>query len=1035
VPGAAKVAAAPAEAPRESRKPDSPKEVAGEARPAAVEPPSPRQAIAPAVAGIRKRAGAARKHAPPGKPVASAQAAALTPATEQKRSAAEQTVTRLDDAGDKAKKVQRDAFKAKLRKAIDDATPKPRSKSEAEKLMKTGGAKASGELRSNLETERNAAAGPIASAAGSEVSAASQPAPPHTDLQIEPAGAPPPAVSPESVVPAPLPPERLDYSSDRAPTDRAMAENGVTKEQLEKGNEPAFGPTLEARSTAEQHEAAAEAKYRGNEQKVADVAHGRAQASIAKGLDSIHDSRSSHFAGVAGHQVATKLKNAAERQRITETIAGIKDKTRADVEQILVSMETEASAIFEAGLKRAEHSYGETFEEAKGGWGTWLTTWGDDWEELIENSLGKARVEYMRQVDVAIEQVADCVDAKLSAAKKRVAAGRTEVERFVGNLSDSVRGFGEEALQNVSADFDAMGTEIDQRRDGLVDRLAQQYKASYERMSAMEEKLREANKSLWQRVYDATVGLIKKIIAFKDMLLGVLRKAASMIAGIIADPVGFLGNLVTGVMTGLKNFMANIATHLKKGLLEWLFGALGGAGLQMPETFDLKGIVSIVLQVLGLTYANFRARAVSIVGEPVVAALEKAAEVFRIIRNEGIAGLWRFIKEKVDDLKSMVMDGIFDYLKEKVLIAGVTWLIGLLNPVSAFFKACKAIYDIIKFFIERGSQIITLVNAIIDSIVAIASGNLSAAIDWVEKALAKAIPVAIGFLASLLGLGDISGTIRKLIDRAQAPINKAIDWVINNAVAVVKKLGRLIVQAGVPEDPNERLRLAANAAVIAAQKLTGTVTKALLQPVLNVIKLRYGLTDLTPFESDGFWWVEASINPKLKHNLGIRAMPNAPALVPSQLQPMKRITVSFTCNTAKYDSAVYLKQLKGQEAGINVIPVAEWVQNREAYKQYGRGSAVSQEKAREWLREELLKRMTPAQADAELELLAALHEPDLVAGGRLTVGKLGSRYINSSIGSQWRTRAAELYDTVVASVPAVDRPKYRMNVLLTLEDI
>ena len=62
----------------------------------------------------------------------------------------------------------------------------------------------------------------------------------------------------------------------------------------------------------------------------------------------------------------------------------------------------------------------------------------------------------------------------------------------------------------------------------------------------MEDKLREENKSLWQRVYDATVGLIKKIIAFKDMLLGILAKAAGVIADIIADPIGFLGNLVSG---------------------------------------------------------------------------------------------------------------------------------------------------------------------------------------------------------------------------------------------------------------------------------------------------------------------------------------------------------------------------------------------------------------------------------------------------------------------------------------------------------
>jgi hypothetical protein len=337
-----------------------------------------------------------------------------------------------------------------------------------------------------------------------------------------------------------------------------------------------------------------------------------------------------------------------------------------------------------------------------------------------------------------------------------------------------------------------MGTEIDDRRDALVNKLAEQYKASYERMSAREEALREANKSLWQRVYDATVGVIKKILAFKDMLLNVLAKAADVVLDIISDPIGFLGNLVSAVMRGLKSFMTNIGTHLQKGLMEWLFGALAGAGLQLPETFDLKGIISIVLQVLGITYTNFRKRAVAIVGEPVVAALEQAAEVFKIVASQGIGGLWEFIKEKLGDLKSMVMDAIFDFVKERVLIAGVTWIIGLLNPASAFFKACKAIYDIVKFFIERGSQILALVNAIVDSIAAIAKGSLDTAAKWVEDALAKTIPVAIGFLASLLGLGDISGTIRETIDKAQEPVNKAIDWVIGMAVKGVKAVGKFV---------------------------------------------------------------------------------------------------------------------------------------------------------------------------------------------------------------------------------------------------
>ena len=760
---------------------------AAEATPA---PPSPREAVAPAASAVRHRAAAARQHAPAGAAVASAQASAVQPRTEQVRGAAVQTVGDMDAA--KADAVRRGEFKAKLKKAIQDATPQPKTESEANRVMKEGGAQASSTLRGQLSTERDTAAGPMKSAATTEAPASGQPAPPETALQVQAPGPAPASVSAAPVVPAPLPAQRLDYSADHAPTDKVMAENNVTPEQLKKGNDPAFGPTLDAQATAQKHEAQAEAAYRGQEAKVQADAQARAHGALAQGLGAIHGSRVAQLGQVGEMQRGTAAKDAAQRQQITADITAIKDRAKADVAWILDSLDTEAASIFERGLKRAETAYDAAFEEAKGGVGTWLTTWGSDWDKHIAGALATARSEYMRQVDSAIDEVADFVDRKVQEAKDRVAAGRKEVDEKVAGLGANLRQFGEEARDAVSGDFDTMATEIDERRDGLVDKLVQQYKDSYERMSAREEELREANKSLWQRAYDATVGLIKKIIAFKDMLLGLLGRVAGVVNDIIADPIGFLGNLVSGVMAGLKNFMSNIASHLKKGLMDWLFGALAGAGLQLPDTFDLKGILSIVLQILGLTYANFRARAVAIVGEPVVAALEQAAEVFKIVLTEGVGGLWRFIKEKVADLKSMVLDAIFDFIKEKVIIAGVTWIIGLLNPASAFFKACKAIYDIVMFFINRGSQILSLVNAIVDSMAAIVKGNISVAATFVENALAKAVPVAIGFLAGLLGLGDPSKPVKNTIEKAQSPVNKAIDWVIHQAVKLVKAAGKLV---------------------------------------------------------------------------------------------------------------------------------------------------------------------------------------------------------------------------------------------------
>src|SRR5260370_12128383 len=104
-------------------------------------------------------------------------------------------------------------------------------------------------------------------------------------------------------------------------------------------------------------------------------------------------------------------------------------------------------------------------------------------------------------------------------------------------------------------------------------------------MEAMEEKLREENKALWERVYDATVGLIKKIIAFKDMLLDILGRAASVIGDIIRHPIRFLGNLIDAVKLGINNFVSRIAEHLKQGFMECLFPQIPPSPIHLPKPF------------------------------------------------------------------------------------------------------------------------------------------------------------------------------------------------------------------------------------------------------------------------------------------------------------------------------------------------------------------------------------------------------------------------------------------------------------------
>jgi hypothetical protein len=135
--------------------------------------------------------------------------------------------------------------------------------------------------------------------------------------------------------------------------------------------------------------------------------------------------------------------------------------------------------------------------------------------------------------------------------------------------------------------------------------------------------------------------------------------------------------------------------------------------------------------------------------------------------------------------------------------------------------------------------------------------------------LAGLLTLAINFLAGFAGLGRVADKVMGVINKIRAPIDKALDALIAWIVSAAQKLGRYVAQAGVPQDPNERLRLAARDATAAARRLSGRVTGSLLAPVLSGLKVRYGLADLRPMERAGNWWVVASINPTLEQNLGV----------------------------------------------------------------------------------------------------------------------------------------------------------------------
>ena len=248
----------------------------------------------------------------------------------------------------------------------------------------------------------------------------------------------------------------------------------------------------------------------------------------------------------------------------------------------------------------------------------------------------------------------------------------------------------------------------------------------------------------------------------------------------------FVGNLVKAAKQGFLNFADHFSEHLKAGLIDWLTGSL--PGIYIPKAFSLTEIAKFVFSVLGLSWANIRQKLVKVVGETAVKAMETGFDIVVTLVRDGPAAAWDKIKEQLANLKDMVIGGITDFVVDMVVKKAIPKLIAMFIPGAGFISAILSIYDTIMVFVNKLSKIIQVVTGFIDSIVAIASGAIGAAATRVETTLAGILSLAINFLAGFAGLGKVADKVMAVIEKIRAPIDKALDWLINWIVTMAKKL-------------------------------------------------------------------------------------------------------------------------------------------------------------------------------------------------------------------------------------------------------
>jgi hypothetical protein len=774
--------------------------------------------------------------------------------------------------------------KAAFIKAVNEAiaAQAPKNLDEADKFGDSGKADAvKGQVQGQVQDGKKESAGQIESTtkAAPDTSAAK-------DKQVTPLKPDQPPGTPAApdaanAVPDKAPPSATDFSAGPKQVDQQLTDAQVTEEQLSKSNEPEFTGALKEKKEGEKHAETAPGQVRASEAETLSGAKAQAAKAGGAAMTALSSDRKQAGAQVGEGKEGAKGKDESKRAQVTAKLQKVFDATKKDVEQILSDLdkkvddkfttdEKAARDAFTADHKRRMKEYKDKRYSGFWGPGKWLKDKFLGMPKEADQIFVEARKGYVNRMQQVISGIADVIGAELNRAKQRIATGRNELQAEVKKLPADLQAIGKEAAGEFSAKFDELTDSVDAKGKELVNTLATKYNDALKSVDEEIEKEKEKNKGLIAKAVDAIKGVIDTILKLKDLLLGILAKAARAVLAIIKDPIGFLGKLVSAVGAGLKAFIANIAAHLKKGLVRWLTGAMSGAGLEIPAKFDLRGIIMMIGSLLGLTWGAIRSRVISMgVPEPAMATVEKSVPVAQKLKSEGVGGVWQDIKEKVGDLKENLFSKIAEYLIPTVLVAGITWIVSLLNPASAFIRACKMIIDFVTFIITNAAQIAQFINAVLDAIIAIAGGGAGGVPALIENALSLSIPVLIGALAAILGIGGIANKVKSFFQTLSKPVLRAVDWIVSKIVAFGKKIWAKLKSKfgkdGKEKSAKEKQKIAQKAADDGYRAASGVPIGQVSQ-ALDGVHSKWQKQGLKSLEmkplGDHYFTVEASVNPK-----------------------------------------------------------------------------------------------------------------------------------------------------------------------------
>ena len=377
-------------------------------------------------------------------------------------------------------------------------------------------------------------------------------------------------------------------------------------------------------------------------------------------------------------------------------------------------------------------------------------------------------------------------------------------------------------------------------------------------------------------VVEEVFKLILALMNFPSDLIGsIISNAMQAFENIRNDPVGFLLNMLAAVKEGFSNFFDNILPHLLGGLADWLFRGLREAGIEPPDLTSMESILDFALEVMGISMERIWNKLGERFGQERVdrirGAVDRLVGIWNFVHDvqeRGVAAIWEYIEEKITGLWDMVLEKAQEWIMERVINRAIQWLLSLLDPtgIMPVINSFMAFFNAVQSSIEYLRDILGIINDYVSTIAAVARGDIQPGAEKMEEGLANAIPIAIGFLAKQFGLDNIGETISNIVNGLRSLVDRALDWLLDQAERAIQGLMRMLGFGGgeeeedsVEDDPEKAARISAGLAAIDQKEQSylgqnGEIRREEAEQVASEVRQEYAVfTSLEVIDGGDSW--------------------------------------------------------------------------------------------------------------------------------------------------------------------------------------